>query len=245
MKAFVQYSILLLCFFSITAWAQEFDIKKVEVTPETIILYYDLIDTTRNRAYVVNVYSSRDNFMAPLQNVKGDFGLEVRPGLNKKIEWNAKEELGAAFEGGVELEIRGRIYIPFIKFENLTKHVAIKRGVKKKLTWTGGTKQYLNFTLYDKSGKPIEVFTNIANSHEYDLVLPKKTKPGKGYTFLVTDSKNKDQAMRSQPFQIKRKFPLTLQIFPAIVVGWVISKLFDGPKNNYIVDPPPHPDDES
>jgi hypothetical protein len=245
MKTFVQYLIILIGLLPVCSIAQEFDIKKVELTPETIILYYDLIDTTRNRAYVVNVYSSRDNFMAPLQNLRGDFGLEVRPGLNKKIEWNSKEELGSTYDGGVELEIRGRIYIPFIKFENLNKNMAIKRGVKKKLTWTGGTKQYLNFTLYDKDGKPVDVFTNIANSHEYDLVLPKKTKPGKGYTLLVSDSKNKDQAMRSQPFGVKRRFPLALQIVPVIAIGGVVSYLLKPPVNNDIVRPPNHPDNEN
>src|SRR6267142_4555464 len=177
-----------------TLAAQEFKINKVEMTPETIILHYDLIDSTENRAYIVNVFSSRDQFVNPLQKLRGDFGIEVRPGLNKRIEWNAKEELGANYEGGFELEVRGRVYIPFITFENLAAGLSIKRGVKKKLTWSGGTKQYLNFNLY-KVEKPVEVFPNISNTHEYDLLLPMNIKPGKGYYFIVSDSKNKDQVM--------------------------------------------------
>jgi hypothetical protein len=216
--------------------AQEFKITKVEMTPETIILHYDLIDSTKDRAYIVNVFSSRDQFVNPLQKLRGDFGIEVRPGLNKRIEWNSKEELGTEFEGGVELEIRGRIYIPFIKFENLVSGLSMKRGVKKKLTWSGGTKQYLNFNLY-KNERPVEVFPNISNTHEYDLVLPMNIKPGKGYYFVVSDSKNKDQVMKSPAFQIKRKVPLALKAVPAIILLGTMplwGSWFSGKKSNEI-----------
>jgi len=225
--------------------AQEFKINKVELTPETIILHYDLIDSTENRAYIVNVFSSRDQFIAPLQRVRGDFGIEVRPGLNKRIEWNAKEELGANYEGGFELEVRGRVYIPFITFENLAAGLSIKRGVKKKLTWSGGTKQYLNFNLY-KNEKPVDVFPNVSNTHEYDLVLPMNVKPGKGYYFVVTDSKNKDQVMKSPVFQIKRKIPLALKLAPALIILGTIpiwSTWFGGKKSNDLSTPPPPPGD--
>ena len=226
MKYFLGFLLSSLILLPASINAQEFKINKVEMTPETIILHYDLIDTTRNRAYVVNVFSSRDQFISPLQKVRGDFGLEVRPGLNKRIEWSAKEELGATFEGGFELEIRGRVYIPFIKFENLVSGLSIKRGVKKKLTWSGGAKQYLNFNLY-RNDKPVEVFPNIANTHEYDLLLPTSIKPGKGYYFMVSDSKNKDQVMKSAPFQVKRKVPLALKIAPAIIILATIPKWSD------------------
>src|SRR6188768_255709 len=79
--------------------AQEFTIKKVEITGESVILHYDLIDTVKARTYSINLYSSKDSYLAALQKVKGDVGLEVRPGVNKKIIWNSKEELGPVFHG--------------------------------------------------------------------------------------------------------------------------------------------------
>src|SRR5690348_4468582 len=94
--------------------AQEFAIKKIEITAEQVVVHYDLIDTTRYRTYTIRVYSSADKFLAPLAKLAGDAGLEVKPGVNKKIVWNSKEELGASFIGNVELEVRGRVYIPFI-----------------------------------------------------------------------------------------------------------------------------------
>ncbi|MEJ0058048.1 MAG: hypothetical protein WDN75_21785 [Bacteroidota bacterium] len=113
----------------------------MEITAESIILHYDLIDTIKARTYTINVYSSKDNYLAPLQKIKGDAGLEVRPGQNRKITWNSKEELGPAFKGDVELEIRGRVYIPFVKFEGFQDQQVIKRGKAKTITWSGGTRQ--------------------------------------------------------------------------------------------------------
>ena len=68
-----------------TAAAQEFSIKKIEVTAEQVIVHYDLIDTTRFRTYTIRVYSSSDKFLTPLKNVSGDVGFEVAPGTFKNI----------------------------------------------------------------------------------------------------------------------------------------------------------------
>src|SRR6478609_6851435 len=174
--------------------AQEFSIKKIELTSQSVILHYDLIDTVKSRIYTIHVYSSKDSYLAPLQKIKGDAGLEVRPGQNKKIEWSSKEELGAAFHGDIELEIRGRVYIPFIRFEGFQDGQVIKRGKPKTITWSGGTRQnILNFTLYKtdpKGDRYVEVIPNVANSGTYDLIIPTSVKSGKGYYFLVSDSKN-------------------------------------------------------
>src|SRR4249919_2005967 len=68
------WQITVLCllglFMTIECQAQEFTIKKVELTGESIILHYDLIDTIKARTYSINVYSSKDNFMSPLQKIK-------------------------------------------------------------------------------------------------------------------------------------------------------------------------------
>ena len=168
---------------SLSVNAQEFSIKKIELTSESVILYYDLIDTVKNRTYTINVFTSRDSYLTPIQKVKGDAGLEVRPGANKKIVWSSKEELGPTFHGDIELEVRGRVYIPFVKFEGFQDGQVFKRGKAKTLTWAGGTRQnILNFTLY-KGEEYIDVIPNVANSGSYDMILPTSVKPGSGYFF--------------------------------------------------------------
>src|SRR5688572_27226250 len=165
--------------------AQDFHIKSLELTKENIIIYYDLVDTTKSRVYTINVYSSHDKYTAPLQKVNGDVGLEVRPGENKVITWNAKQELGETYRGELNLEIKGRVYIPFIQFNHFEDGRVMKRGKAETLTWTGGTRQnILNFAIY-KGDKYMGIIPNVANTGSHDIVLPKNIAPGKGYHFIV------------------------------------------------------------
>ena len=130
-----------------TVSGQKFAIKRIELAGPAIHVYYDLLDSTAKKTYTITLYSSKDNFISPMQKVSGDLGLEVRPGQNKKITWNAREELGADFEGKVAIEVRGRVYVPFIKLDQMTK--VMKRMKTYEITWTGGTQQnILNFELY-------------------------------------------------------------------------------------------------
>jgi hypothetical protein len=210
----------LLLFLVSAVQAQEFTIKRVELEGDLVNVYYDLLDTTARRSYTVNLFSSRDNYITALEKVKGDFGLEVKPGPNKKITWNTREELGNAFEGEVSLEIRGRVYIPFVRLDG--QYSSFKRTKPYEITWTGGTQQnILNFDLY-KGEEKITSFPNIANVGHYTLVIPQSVKPGKGYTFKITDSKNKDQIVNTSAFSVKPKYPLALKAVPVIALGGLI-----------------------
>lgn len=219
--------------------AQEFSIKTVELTADQIVLHYDLIDSTKNRTYTIFVYTSKDNFLAPITKLSGDAGLEVKPGINKRIVWNSKEELGNAFEGDVELEVRGRVYIPFIRFDSFDKVTSRKRGMPFIVKWSGGTRQnILNFELY-KGGKLVYTFPNIGNNYEYKVVLPTTVKPGKGYFFKISDSKDKDQVVLTSTFGVKRKVPLLLKAIPVVAVGGLVYLFTSGKKGVSDLDPPP------
>jgi hypothetical protein len=216
--------------------AQEFSIKKIEVTGENIVFHYDLVDTTKNRLYTVRAFTSKDDFLNPLIKVKGDVGLEVRPGINKKIVWDPKE-LGAAYKGDVEVEVRGKVYIPFVQFTNLQDTKAIKRGKPTTLLWTGGTRQnILNFTLY-REEEVVTVISNIANSGNYDIVIPKSVKPGTGYYFIVSDTKNKDLIMKTSEFAVKRKTKTIFKIIPIAIAGGVIYTLLPKPAPEALENP--------
>lgn len=233
MKAFIFIYLLLS---ALTSLGQKFSIKRVELAGEKVNLYYDLVDTVVSRTYTVNIFSSKDNYITPLEKVTGDIGLEVKPGGNKLISWNAKEELGPDFKGKVGLEVRGRLYIPFVRLDGLNK--TFKRLRPTEITWSGGTQQnILNFDLY-KGEEKITSFPNIANVGHYTMTMPTTVKPGKGYKFKITDSKNKDQIVYSAPFAIVRKVPLLLKAVPiALIAGGVyaLSSGKKGPEN--IPDP--------
>ncbi len=237
MKKFTTGLFLLLAGF---ASAQQFSIKRVQQEGGSISLYYDLIDSIASRTYTINVFSSLDNYVTPLQKVSGDLGLEVKPGGNRKITWNAFDELGPSFDGKVALEVRGRLYIPFIRLDGLQK--AFKRGVTSEITWTGGTQQnILNFDVY-KGEEKITSFPNIANVGHYTMLMPVSIKPGNDYKFKITDTRNKDQIVYSQPFTVKRKVPLLLKVVPVILVGGAVYVLVSGNKSPENIPDPALPD---
>ena len=238
------FTLASLWLFNITVSAQEFSIKKVEITADQVMLHYDLIDTTRYRTYTIRVYSSVDKFLAPLTKLSGDAGIEVTPGLNKKIVWNSKEELGASFIGNVELEVRGRVYIPFIRLVGFEDVKDRKRTVPFIVKWTGGSSgNILNFQLYNKDHKLVHTFPNAPNELQYKLTIPGSVKPGKGYYFRISDSKNSDQVVNSPSFTVKPKYPLPLKAVPVILVGggayFLINSLSN--KNNDLQGPPDVP----
>ena len=94
-----------------------------------------------------------------------------------------------------------------------------KRLRPTEITWTGGTQQnILNFDLYKGEDK-ITSFPNIANVGHYTMTIPTTVKPGKGYKFKITDTKNKDQIVYSASFGVTRKIPLILKILPVGLLG--------------------------
>lgn len=237
-KIFILSCFLFSCF---ATNAQEVTINSVEINPSQIVLHYDLLDTTKNRTYTVFVYSSLDNFLSPLQKVSGDAGLEVKPGVNKRIVWDSKEELGLMFNNGVQLEIRGHVYVPFIRFDGFDQIKVRKRTVPFLVKWSGGTRQnILNFELY-KAEKLVYSFPNVPNSYEYKLVIPASVKPGGGYHLKVSDTKNKDQIVNTGTFAIKRKYSLAVKAVPVIVVGGLIYFLTSGHKSAKEKPGPPDP----
>ncbi|MBX7126266.1 MAG: hypothetical protein K1X47_11275, partial [Cyclobacteriaceae bacterium] len=143
-------------------------------------------------------------------------GLEVAPGRNRKIVWDAKE-LGEGYDGNVALEVRGRLYIPFVRIEKLQK--VLKRGVAYQATWNGGTAQnILNFDLY-RGEEKVTTFPNIANVGHTALIIPTHVKPGDDYRLQITDSRNRDQIVFTDVFRIKRRVPLGLKLGVVGILG--------------------------
>lgn len=224
MKTYVVLLVFLLS--AAAASAQRFDIKGVELEGEHLNIYYDLTDENMSNTYTISLFSSRDNFISALTKVSGDQGLEVHPGVNKKIVWNAREELGSDFEGKVSLEVRGRIYIPFIKLDELQK--TFKRGKPTHVSWSGGSSQaVLNFELY-RGEEKIESYPSVPNVKQYDFTVSSSVKPGDDYYFRISDSKNKDDVVLSPKFAVKRKVPLVFKVVGVVAVGGLIYAVTSG-----------------
>lgn len=225
-----------------TGLAQEFAIKKFEVAEDKLNVYYDLKDSVSGHTYTVRVYSSKDSYTDPLTKVMGDVGQEVKPGVNRKITWNAKEELGTDFEGKISLQVRGKLYVPFIHFDRFKEHEVYKKGKEFDILWKGGRpSSLLNFEL-ERDGKFVQApFTNVPNLGNYTAKIPASVKPGSGYRFKITDSKNKEEYIYTNEFTVKRKVPLGLTLAPVMVIGGVGLVLYLTREKD-IEDPPQPPE---
>lgn len=229
---------IVFCITAHVVTAQEFKISKVEVDGGKVNVWYDL--TATNQAFTVSLYASRDNFISPLEKVSGDLGLEVKPGGNKKIVWDALAEFGPQFDGSVSLEVRGRVYIPFVRLDALPS--AIRRGRETELTWTGGTQQnILNFELM-RGEEKVNSFPNVANVGHYTMVLPSHTSPGT-YQFRITDSRNKDQIVFTKEFRVKRKIPLLVQGAIPLVAGAIVWLLIPDVVEPFVIPSALSPDE--
>ncbi|ELR68711.1 hypothetical protein C900_05894 [Fulvivirga imtechensis AK7] len=158
-------------------------------------------------------------------------GLEVKPGYSKKIIWQPSRDLGDKFNGKVALEVRSKLFIPFVNMEGFEETEVLKRTREYKIAWTGGHPQnVLNFDLY-KGDEKILTYPNIANAGHYTLIVPAYVRPGKDYWFKVSDAKNKEEVVYTERFRIKRKIPLIAKIIPMAVMAGA-GYYFLQPKGN-------------
>jgi hypothetical protein len=204
-------------------YAQRASIKKVELAGEKIIVYYDLEDSNPGNEYQINLYASQSNFATALTKVKGDVGNEIKAGSNKKIEWNIREELGP-YKGKLALEIRGKMFIPIAKINSISEGDKFKRGKNHLLTWKPGNNNPVNIELL-KNGTPVNSQVNQPNNGSYSFFIPQTAVVGNDYTVRITDTKDAENSITSQPFTVSRKVPLLLKVVPIVVVGGVAAVL--------------------
>jgi hypothetical protein len=219
--------ILVLCVLStIVASAQKVDVKKIEIAGENIIVHYDLDDGNPNNEYQISLFSSQNSFAKALTKVSGDVGPEVKIGTAKRIIWNAKEELGL-YKGRIALEVRGKVFTPVAKLNNITVSSKFKRGKAHPITWKPGNNNAVHIELL-KDGQRVTGELNQPNNGSFSLFIPQHASVGKGYSLRITDSRNPEDVVNSQPFSVKRKVPMLFKILPVIAVGGVVAALAGG-----------------
>jgi hypothetical protein len=215
--------ILLFLSFWITAtvMAQTVTIKKVELSGENVIVTYDLEDSNPNNEYLLNLYSSRDNYNAPLVSVTGDVGMEIKPGADKKITWNILKEYGN-YKGKLALEIRGKVYVPFVRLQNFDAAKSYKKGKSYPVTWKVGGSNPINIELY-KGGQRISGDINQPNNGVHTLFIPKHAVPGKDYRLKISDARNSEEVIYTPYFKIAPGIPMWAKAAGgAVVVGVIV-----------------------
>ncbi len=226
-----------------TIYAQEVKIREVKLADSLVEVHYELLDDNPDRSFTISLYTSRDNFIQPLNAVEGDVGIDIKVGGNKVAYWNAKKELGRDFNGALSLEIKGNIYIPFITLDGLEEGMVFKRGKPNDFIWSGGRgDNVLNFELY-RGNNLIKVFEERPNIGNTSLIIPTDVKPGHNYRYRISDTRNKDEVVFTNTFTIKRKVPLAVKIGLAAIVGGVVGYIIgnSGTETTPEIQEPPLP----
>ena len=210
--------------------AQTVSIKKIELDGEKVIVHYDLDDSNPNNEYQVNLYASKDKFSAPLTKVKGDIGEEVKPGADRKVEWNLLQEYGN-YKGKISLEIRGKVFVPFVKLKNFDTKKSYKRGNSYDLAWRPGNTNPIHIELY-KGSQRVSGELNHPNNGTSSLSIASSVKPGKDYRLKITDSKRSDEIVYSEYFRVTPKIPFALKLIPMLAVVGGAAVLAGGSKGS-------------
>jgi hypothetical protein len=218
-----------LCFFlAIEVSAQKIIMEKILLVEGAMEVYYTLDDTNDSQEYQVDLYSSKDNFAVPLTKVSGDVGTEIKPGEFHMIRWNAFEEIGG-YEGELFLEIRARVYIPFVRITGFNEGAKFKRGRTYPLLWTSGNKGgQIDIELY-KDQSRVSGDRNVPNSGKYEYAIPGSVKPGKNYQLKFTNTRNRDESTYTGYFRIIPRIPVVAKIGVLAVVATGLALLIPGP----------------
>ena len=209
-----------------SALCQTVQINSIELAGDKVIVLYDLEDPNPNNEYKLNLYASRDNFVAPLTKVSGDVGAEVAPGLGKKITWNIREEYGG-YQGRISLEVRGTVYSPFVKLKDFDPSRTYKRGKSYNVAWKPGASNPINIELY-KGGQRISGEMNQPNNGAHTFFIPAQSKKGNDYRIKITDTRNTDDILYTQDFKVSPKVPLLLKALPVVGIGGAAAFLGGG-----------------
>jgi len=210
--------------------AQTVTIKQVQLVGEKVVVTYDLDDSNPNNEYLLNLYASKDNFATPLTNVSGDVGMDIKPGAGKKIEWSIMKEYGG-YKGKLSLEVRGKVYVPFVRLQGFDTKQKYKVGKSYDVKWKPGSSNPVIIELY-KGGQRISGDVNQPNNGSYTLFIPSHAKKGSDYHLKITDSKNSDEVINTANFSVAPKMPGAVKfgIPAAIVAGGVIYFITSGGK---------------
>ena len=220
---------------SISAFSQKLENLKAIAQGDRIVITYDIKGTLAGDKCDIQIYSSHNNFSTQLKRVSGDVGNGLAPCNGKRIEWEAKAELGN-YQGELSFEIRADVKALFA-FKNSVTNT--KRGKPLTVAWRGGLKsEEVKVTLL-KEGVEQGSLATVNNNGDYQWTVPAKQKTGGGYQVRLVNGK---ETITSDLFSIRHKVPTIVKIMPVVVIGAVVAVVSgsegSGTKTSKLAEPP-------
>jgi hypothetical protein len=139
--------------------------------------------------------------------------------VDRKITWDITKEL-AAFKGDISLELRGRVYVPFVKIKDIETDEVFKRGKNYPLSWTSGNLSgTVNIELFNEDNERIWGENNVPNIGKFDWYIPGNVRKDHDYKLKFTNTKDRNDIVYSLPFTIKPRIPLLVKLGAGALVA--------------------------
>jgi len=195
-----------------------------------VTITYDLQGTIIGQIYQVEVFSSHNQMSQPITQVRGEIGPNLKPGVNKMIEWGSMKELGD-FDGELSLEVRATLTFSPIRFTSPKSNSVYKRGKSYKFNWLGALpNENLQLELYSDTTRQYEINRTI-NKGVYQWEVPLNASPGKSYRLKISSVEKPDNFTYSNYFTIKRKTPTAWKAVPVgLLTGAALYLILKGDK---------------
>jgi len=229
----VKVLLTIVCLFPLLSQGQKIENIHAEVAAEKVVVTYDLVGGEASDSYTVSLYASHNNFRSPLTRVRGDIGAGIEAGRGKRIEWEAKAEMGA-FKGELTFEVEAIVVAPLVLKTTLS---GVKRSSTQSLQWRGGDhSQNVRIELL-KDGQVQNELASVNNNGSFSWTVPGKQKPGNDYTLRLVNGR---ETVTSTPFTIKPRIPTWVKIAVPVVIAGVllIPKGSEPSQSNRLPEPP-------
>jgi len=231
-------SLIFLVNFSVKSIAQEFDIISTVQKDGTVYVTFKIDPNFRLERYLLQLYSSHDDFSTPLQYVNGPVNKELLASDEILVfEWEAKKEL-KKFDGKVKLRLKGKITYEPVHIDGKIS-ARLKKGTTIK--WQGGNNTDRVKIDLLKEGKITDELTETGNTGEYIWFVSKDYKKGGGYQLRFENLDNTGEIFQTQPFKIQSKIGLAIKLLPVVGLGigyLVYVNLNGNGKGDEITEPP-------
>jgi hypothetical protein len=225
-KLYYRLSLLVLFGASVFYHAQAQSVSGVEVSivGDNLQITYSMTGLRDGQKFNVELYSSLDNYSAPLADemIVGDLGddISLKPG-NLITIGEPLETLGA-ITGDLNFKIRATmIYNPVTVIDPIT---FFKQKRKKKFTtvWNGGlANENVEFDLYRNNDLILDNFYSTMNTRSAEFKFP-KVALGTGYNMKMQfESLPEDVALPD--FEVKRKSSIFGKVFLLVVAAAAVD----------------------
>ncbi len=213
-------------------FSQKLENLKAVVQGEKIIVSYDISQGYDGDKFDISLYASHNNFTSSLQRVNGDVGRGLTPGKDKKIEVDAKNEIGN-YKGELSFEVRAEVIAAFALTNNVS---SAKRGKSIALAWRGGVKnQDVKIELL-RAGVSQGAVGTVGNNGIYQWLVLSNHKTGTDYQLRLVNGK---ETVTTGRFAIKHKVPTLLKVLPLVAVAAVVGLVGGSPAKDSKLPLPP------